>query len=130
LEPGGLSALTLAQPARRPGLDGRRVRDAARLQRNAAHTDWICDEALMARTADARYLHCLPAAIGAEVNPGVIERFRLSVARQATTKPSPCPEHSSHRLTAARPVHDPGPQGPGSEEGHGVSATTTKKTKK
>lgn len=56
------------------------------LQRNAAHTDWICDEALMARTSDALYLHCLPADIGAEVSPGVMERFRLSVARQANKK--------------------------------------------
>ncbi len=56
------------------------------LQRNAAHTDWICDEALMARTADALYLHCLPADIGAEVSAGVMDRFRVSVARQANKK--------------------------------------------
>ncbi len=53
---------------------------------NALHTDWICNEARMARTADALYLHCLPADIGAEVSPGVMERFKLAVAREANKK--------------------------------------------
>jgi ornithine carbamoyltransferase len=58
------------------------------LERNAAHTDWICDERLMAATrgGDALYLHCLPADIGAEVSPGVMERFRVDLARQANKK--------------------------------------------
>ena len=37
----------------------------------------------MALTDDALYLHCLPADIGAEVSPGVMERFRVDVAREA-----------------------------------------------
>jgi knotted carbamoyltransferase YgeW len=58
------------------------------LERNASHRDWICDERRMALTAggEALYMHCLPADIGAEVSAGVMERFRLAVARQANKK--------------------------------------------
>jgi knotted carbamoyltransferase YgeW len=56
------------------------------LARNAEHTDWICNEQRMATTADALYLHCLPADIGAEVSPGVMDRFRVHVAREANHK--------------------------------------------
>jgi knotted carbamoyltransferase YgeW len=56
------------------------------LERNARHRDWICDERRMGLTKDALYLHCLPADIGAEVSPGVMERFRLDVAREASKK--------------------------------------------
>ncbi len=62
--------------------------EAEALARNAAHRDWICDERRMALTrgGHALYLHCLPADIGAEVSPGVMERARLDVARQANKK--------------------------------------------
>ncbi|MDH3755642.1 MAG: knotted carbamoyltransferase YgeW [Acidimicrobiia bacterium] len=58
------------------------------LDRNADHTDWICDERQMARTArgDALYMHCLPADIGAEVSPAVMDRHKVNVARQANWK--------------------------------------------
>jgi knotted carbamoyltransferase YgeW len=56
------------------------------LERNARHRGWICDERRMGLTKDALYLHCLPADIGAEVSPGVMERFRVDVARQANKK--------------------------------------------
>jgi len=56
------------------------------LERNARHRDWICDERRMGLTKDALYLHCLPADIGAEVSPGVMERFRVDVAREANKK--------------------------------------------
>jgi knotted carbamoyltransferase YgeW len=56
------------------------------LERNARHRDWICDERRMGLTQDALYLHCLPADIGAEVSPGVMERFRAAVAREANKK--------------------------------------------
>jgi len=56
------------------------------LEQNASHRDWICDERRMGLTSGALYLHCLPADIGAEVSPGVMERFRFSVARQANKK--------------------------------------------
>jgi knotted carbamoyltransferase YgeW len=56
------------------------------LERNAGHRDWICDERRMGLTRDALYLHCLPADIGAEVSPGVMERFRTDVAREANKK--------------------------------------------
>ena len=56
------------------------------LERNARHRDWICDERRMETTLDALYLHCLPADIGAEVSRGVMERFRVEVARQANKK--------------------------------------------
>jgi knotted carbamoyltransferase YgeW len=55
---------------------------------NAQHRDWICDERRMAltRKGQALYLHCLPADIGAEVSPGVMERYRVEVAREANKK--------------------------------------------
>ena len=56
------------------------------LERNARHRDWICDERRMGLTNGALYLHCLPADIGAEVSPGVMERFRVDVAREANKK--------------------------------------------
>ncbi|HSD26775.1 MAG TPA: knotted carbamoyltransferase YgeW [Vicinamibacteria bacterium] len=56
------------------------------LERNARHRDWICDERRMGLTKDALYLHCLPADVGAEVSPGVMEGFRVEVARQANKK--------------------------------------------
>jgi knotted carbamoyltransferase YgeW len=58
------------------------------LERNAAHTDWICDERRMDLTREGKglYLHCLPADIGAEVSPAVMERFRVDLARQANKK--------------------------------------------
>ena len=56
------------------------------LERNARHRDWICDERRMGLTQDALYLHCLPADIGAEVSPGVMQRFRGDVAREANKK--------------------------------------------
>ncbi len=58
------------------------------LERNALFTDWICDERRMGTTADgdALYMHCLPADIGAEVSPGVMERHKVNVAREANWK--------------------------------------------
>jgi knotted carbamoyltransferase YgeW len=56
------------------------------LERNSRHRDWICDERRMGLTKDALYLHCLPADMGAEVSPGVMERFRVDVAREANKK--------------------------------------------
>lgn len=64
------------------------MRDIERraLELNAAHRDWICDERRMALTADALYLHCLPADIGAEVAASVMDRFRIAVAEEANKK--------------------------------------------
>ena len=58
------------------------------LDRNAEHTDWICDERRMGRTADgdALYMHCLPADIGSEVSHAVMERHKVNVAREANWK--------------------------------------------
>lgn len=58
------------------------------LERNRAATDWICDERRMALTAGpgALYMHCLPADIGDEVTPGVMDLARLDVAREANKK--------------------------------------------
>ncbi len=56
------------------------------LAHNAHFRDWICDERRMALTDDALYLHCLPADIGDEVTPGVMDRFRVAVAREAQKK--------------------------------------------
>jgi knotted carbamoyltransferase YgeW len=66
------------------------LRDIERraLERNASYRDWICDERRMGltRDADALYMHCLPADIGAEVSPGVMEQFRVDLAREANKK--------------------------------------------
>ena len=58
------------------------------LGRNSHHRDWICDERRMDLTAsgNALYMHCLPADIGDEVSPGVMQRFKFEVARQANKK--------------------------------------------
>ena len=62
--------------------------ERACLDLNAQHRDWICDERRMALTAggDALYMHCLPADIGDEVSPGVMEQHKLNVAREANKK--------------------------------------------
>jgi ornithine carbamoyltransferase len=56
------------------------------LAHNAQYRDWICDERRMALTDGAIYLHCLPADIGDEVTEGVMDRFRVHVAREANKK--------------------------------------------
>ncbi len=58
------------------------------LGRNASFTDWICDERRMHLTheSNAMYMHCLPADIGAEVAPAVIDRHKTDVAREANWK--------------------------------------------
>ncbi len=58
------------------------------LARNAEYTNWICDEDRMSLTAEgeALYLHCLPADIGAEVSPGVMDKHKVNVAREANYK--------------------------------------------
>ncbi len=70
--------------------DTERMKDIERraLERNRAHTDWICDERRMKLTGrgGALYMHCLPADIGAEVSAGVLEQFRFSLAREANKK--------------------------------------------
>lgn len=73
------------------------------LQRNAQHTDWICDERRMALTSegDALYGHCLPADIGAEVSPGVMKLHQVNVARQANWK-----MYVVMALLAGAKVHD------------------------
>jgi knotted carbamoyltransferase YgeW len=72
----------------RVGADAGQMKDIERraLERNRGFTDWICDERRMALTNDALYMHCLPADIGAEVSAGVLERFRVSLAREANKK--------------------------------------------
>jgi len=77
-------------------VEANRERDAERmkaiekqaLERNSLHTDWICDERRIGLTkaGEALYMHCLPADIGAEVSPGVMDQYRLDVARQANKK--------------------------------------------
>lgn len=58
------------------------------LAMNASHKDWICDENRMAKThgGSALYMHCLPADIGSEVSPGVMDKARLDVAKEAQKK--------------------------------------------
>lgn len=62
--------------------------EARALERNAKFSDWICDERRMALTSkgNALYMHCLPANIGQEVTPGVMEKHRVHVAREANKK--------------------------------------------
>ncbi len=58
------------------------------LSLNAEYTDWICDERRMATTAngEALYMHCLPADIGDEVTQGVMDKYRVHVAKEANKK--------------------------------------------
>jgi ornithine carbamoyltransferase len=77
-------------------VEANRQRDAARMKdiegralaRNKEHAAWICDERRMSLTRAGRalYMHCLPADIGAEVSPGVMDRHRFDVAREANKK--------------------------------------------
>jgi len=65
------------------------------LAQNARHTDWQCDEHLMAQTKNGKalYLHCLPADITGvscpqgEVAASVFERYRTPLYHQAGYKP-------------------------------------------
>ena len=84
---GPLALMTERVAANRAG-DNAAMKDIEQraLANNAQHRDWICDERRMALTADALYLHCLPADIGAEVSPGVMDRFRVAVAQEANKK--------------------------------------------
>jgi len=67
-------------------VDGMKAIETRALERNREFTDWICDEWRMRSTRDALYMHCLPADIGAEVGESVLERFRVSLAREANKK--------------------------------------------
>ncbi|HNJ96795.1 MAG TPA: hypothetical protein PLV13_01620 [Ilumatobacteraceae bacterium] len=84
---GPLALMTERVAANRAG-DSAAMKDIERraLANNAQYRDWICDERRMALTSDALYLHCLPADIGAEVSPGVMDRFRVAVAQEANKK--------------------------------------------
>ena len=84
----GPQALMLERVAANRLGDSEGMRDIEQraLAQNALHRAWICDERLMGLTDDALYLHCLPADIGAEVSTGVMERFRVAVAREANKK--------------------------------------------
>jgi len=52
----------------------------------AALAPYQVNEALMARSPDAHFLHCLPAHRGEEVTAGVIDGPRSAVWRQATNR--------------------------------------------
>ncbi len=84
----GPQALMLERVEANRAGDAAAMRDIEQraLASNAAHRDWICDERRMDLTEQALYLHCLPADIGAEVSAGVMERFRVDVAREANKK--------------------------------------------
>lgn len=49
----------------------------------AAHKDWIVDEALMARTNHARFMHCLPVRRNVVVTDGVLDSPASIVVAQA-----------------------------------------------
>ncbi len=84
----GPHALMVERVAANRAADAAAMGDIERraLAANAANRDWICDERRMSLTADALYLHCLPADIGAEVSPAVMDRFRVAVAAEANKK--------------------------------------------
>jgi ornithine carbamoyltransferase len=60
--------------------------DAQAEARRAALAGHRVDEALMARSADAWFLHCLPARRGEEMTAGVIDGGRSAVWRQAENR--------------------------------------------
>jgi ornithine carbamoyltransferase len=84
----GPHALMYERVAANRDRDVEALRDIERraLDMNANHRDWICDERRMGLTEDALYLHCLPADIGDEVAPSVMDRFRVAVAEEANKK--------------------------------------------
>ena len=84
----GPQALMIERVAANRAGDAATMHDIERraLALNARHRDWICDERRMRRTDDALYLHCLPADIGDEVAPAVMDRFRVAVAEEANRK--------------------------------------------
>ncbi len=86
----GPQALMLARVQANKNRDAAAMKEIERkaLELNARHTDWICDERRMALTdaGKALYLHCLPADIGAEVSPGVMDLHKVNVAREAQKK--------------------------------------------
>lgn len=55
-------------------------------ERKAAFEPYQVDEALMARSADAWFMHCLPARRGEEVTAPVIDGNRSAVWRQAENR--------------------------------------------
>lgn len=63
------------------------------LGNNARYKAWTCDEARMAVTKNALYMHCLPADISTvscpagEVEASVFERFRAQLYKEASYKP-------------------------------------------
>ncbi len=60
--------------------------DAEAQQRLKAFAPYQVSEALMAKTDDAFFLHCLPARRGEEVTHGVIESEKSAVWRQAENR--------------------------------------------
>lgn len=60
--------------------------DSETAVRQKAFTPYQVDEALMAQTHDAWFLHCLPANRGQEVTDGVIDGPRSAVWRQAKNR--------------------------------------------
>jgi N-acetylornithine carbamoyltransferase len=48
--------------------------------------EWIVDEAAMARTADAHFMHCLPVRRNVVASDGVLDSPRCAVAQQATNR--------------------------------------------
>jgi len=61
-------------------------RDEEAEARRAAFAPYRVDEALMARSDDAWFLHCLPARRGEEVTDAVIESPKSAVWRQAANR--------------------------------------------
>lgn len=63
------------------------------LETNARFKEWQCTDAMMNRTAEALYMHCLPADITGvscgrgEVSADVFDRFRVPLYAQAGWKP-------------------------------------------
>lgn len=55
-------------------------------ERRAAFEDYQVDEALMARSADAWFMHCLPARRGEEVTAPVIDGNRSAIWQQAENR--------------------------------------------
>ncbi len=68
--------------------DAMKAIESEALERNKISQDWICDERRMGLTHEGKalYMHCLPADICAEVSPGVMEKAKVDLAREANKK--------------------------------------------
>ena len=75
------------------GMEGLKATERECLELNKKFIDWQCDDALMATTNNALYMHCLPADISGlscergEITNDCFQKHRLETYNEASHKP-------------------------------------------